>query len=114
MIATEILQEKGATIETVRDGQAAVDAFTAHPAHFYDLLLMDVQMPVMDGRTAARTIRALERADAKSIPIIALSADAFIEDVRLSKESGMNDHVAKPIDFDALWSLIQTTLSHTV
>lgn len=114
MIATEILQEKGATIETVRDGQAAVDAFTAHPAHFYDLILMDVQMPVMDGRTAARTIRALERADAKSIPIIALSADAFIEDVRLSKESGMNDHVAKPIDFDALWSLIQTTLSHTV
>lgn len=114
MIATEILQEKGASIETVGNGQAAVDAFASHPAHFYDLILMDVQMPVMDGRTAARTIRSMERADAKSIPIIALSADAFIEDVRLSKESGMNDHVAKPIDFDALWSLIQTTLSHTV
>ena len=64
-------------------------------------------MPLMDGRTAARTIRALPRPDAAEIPIYALSADAFVEDERLSRESGMNGHLAKPIDYDKLWSLIR-------
>ena len=63
---------------------------------------MDVQMPEMDGRTAAREIRKLSRPDAKTIPIFALSADAFVEDERLSLESGMNGHFAKPVDFAAL------------
>ncbi len=102
MIMVEVLQEMGAEIEKAENGQIAVDMFVDHPENYYDFILMDVQMPVMDGRTAARTIRAMERPDAKSILIFALSADAFVEDERLSIESGMNDHYAKPVDFQAL------------
>ena len=82
--------------------QKAVDAFAGHPENYYDFILMDVQMPVMDGRTAARTIRAMKRADAGTVLIFALSADAFVEDERLSVESGMNAHYSKPVDFFAL------------
>ena len=102
MIAVEIIQGMGAEIEVVGNGKEAVDSFNAHEAGYYDFILMDVQMPVMDGRTAARTIRALDREDAVSIPIFALSADAFVEDERLSLDSGMNGHFAKPLDFKAL------------
>ena len=102
MIMVEVLQEMGAEIEMAESGQIAVDMFTDHPENYYDFILMDVQMPVMDGRTAARTIRAMKRPDAKSILIFALSADAFVEDERLSIESGMNGHYAKPVDFQAL------------
>ena len=102
MIMVEVLQEMGAEIEKAENGQIAVDMFADHPENYYDFILMDVQMPVMDGRTAARTIRAMERLDAKSILIFALSADAFVEDERLSIESGMNGHYAKPVDFQAL------------
>lgn len=109
-IATEILRDKGAEIDVAGNGQAAVDAFAAHPAGYYDVILMDVQMPVLDGRAAARAIRALPRPDGADIPIFALSADAFVEDIRLSKESGMNDHLVKPIDFDQLWQRIQSLL----
>ena len=86
----------------VENGQKAVDYFKSHPENYYDFILMDVQMPVMNGRDAARTIRKLYRPDAKTIPIFALSADAFVEDERLSIESGMNGHYAKPVDFQAL------------
>ena len=102
MIMVEVLQEMGAEIEMAENGQIAVDEFREHPGNYYDFILMDVQMPVMDGRTAARTIRAMKRPDAKSILIFALSADAFVEDERLSIESGMNGHYAKPVDFQAL------------
>ena len=102
MIAQEILLDMGAEVELVENGQEAVDVFASHPAGYYDFILMDVQMPVMDGREAARRIRALERKDAKEIPVFALSADAFVEDERLSMESGMNGHFAKPIDFEML------------
>ena len=102
MIMVEVLQEMGAEIETAENGQIAVDKFSEHPENCYDFILMDVQMPVMDGGTAARTIRAMKRPDAKSILIFALSADAFVEDERLSIESGMNGHYAKPVVFRAL------------
>ena len=102
MIAVEILNNMGAEVEVAGDGQQAVDSFAAHPARYYDFILMDVQMPVMDGRTAARTIREMDRADAGRIPIFALSADAFVEDERMSLKSGMNGHFAKPVDFVAL------------
>ncbi len=110
MIAVEILQERGAEIEVAENGQLAVEKFAEHPAGYYDAILMDVQMPVMDGRTAARTIRGLRREDAKTIPIYALSADAFVEDERLSREAGMNGHLSKPIDFDELWKVLQTAV----
>lgn len=102
MIAEEILGEMGAEVEVVENGQEAVDYFKSHPENYYDFILMDVQMPVMNGRDAARTIRKVNRPDAATIPIFALSADAFVEDERLSIESGMNGHYAKPVDFQAL------------
>lgn len=99
MIAVEIMGEMGAQVDVAENGQKAVEAFKAHPQNYYDFILMDVQMPVMDGRTAARTIRALDRPDAATVLIFALSADAFVEDERLSKEAGMNAHYAKPVNF---------------
>ena len=92
----------GAVVDVAKDGQMAVDCFREHPEYYYDVILMDVQMPVMDGRTAARVIRALPRKDAKATLIFALSADAYVEDEHLSVESGMNGHYAKPVDFNAL------------
>ncbi|MDD7734770.1 MAG: ATP-binding protein [Anaerovoracaceae bacterium] len=102
VIAVEILKNMGAKVELATNGQEAVDHFEHNPAGYYDFILMDVQMPVMDGRAAARKIRGLDRADAADIPVFALSADAFIEDERLSRESGMNGHYAKPVDFNEL------------
>ena len=102
MIAVEILQEMGAEVDVAENGEIAVERFSAQSAGCYDFILMDVQMPVMDGRTATRHIRALNREDAKTIPIFGLSADAFVEDERLSKESGMNSHFSKPVDFRRL------------
>ena len=102
MIAVELLEEMGARVDVAQNGQLAVEAFEAKPEHYYDFILMDVQMPVLDGRAATRVLRALDRPDAGDIPIFALSADAFVEDVRLSMESGMNGHYSKPVDFVAL------------
>ena len=102
-IAVSILQEQdGAAVEVARDGQEAVDRFCAPDAGYYDFILMDVQMPVLDGRAATRKLRALSRPDAQEIPIFALSADAFVEDIRASQRAGMNGHFPKPIDFDLL------------
>ena len=102
MIAVELLEDMGAKVDVAQNGQLALEAFQAKPEHYYDFILMDVQMPVLDGRAATRALRALDRSDATEIPIFALSADAFIEDVRLSMESGMNGHYSKPVDFIAL------------
>lgn len=102
MIAVELLEGMGAKVDVAQNGQLALEAFQAKPEHYYDFILMDVQMPVLDGRAATRAFRALNRSDATEIPIFALSADAFIEDERLSMESGMNGHYSKPIDFIAL------------
>lgn len=102
MIAVELLEGMGAKVDVAQNGQLALEAFQAKPEHYYDFILMDVQMPVLDGRAATRALWALDRSDATEIPIFALSADAFIEDERLSMESGMNGHYSKPIDFIAL------------
>ena len=102
MIAVEILNQMGAEVDVVENGKDAVSYFESHPENYYDFILMDVQMPVMDGRKAARMIRGLDRPDAGTILIFALSADAFVEDERKSLESGMNGHYAKPVDYEAL------------
>ena len=83
---------------TAKDGKAALDTFAASDAGTFDCVLMDLMMPVMSGYEAARVIRGLDRADAKSVPIIALSANAFEEDIALAKDAGMNEHLAKPVD----------------
>lgn len=114
MITVEILGQKGVTVDVAENGKAAVDKFAACEQGTYDLILMDVQMPVMNGRDATKAIRALDRRDAKEIPIYALSADAFVEDERLSIESGMNGHLSKPIDYDALFGIIGQTIQKEV
>ena len=102
MVAREILGQMGAEIDVAENGQRAVEMFDEKPENYYDFILMDVQMPVMNGRDAAKAIRRLPRKDAGEILIFALSADAFVEDERKSLESGMNGHYAKPVDFEAL------------
>lgn len=102
MVAREILGQMGAGIDVAENGQRAVEMFDEKPENYYDFILMDVQMPVMNGRDAAKAIRRLPRKDAGEILIFALSADAFVEDERKSLESGMNGHYAKPVDFEAL------------
>ena len=101
-IAYELLSEPGLIVDVAENGQRAVEMFDEKPENYYDFILMDVQMPVMNGREAAKAIRRLPRKDAGEILIFALSADAFVEDERRSLESGMNGHYAKPVDFEAL------------
>lgn len=96
-IAEALLTERGLVLEWAENGQICVDKFKQSPVGYYDAILMDIRMPVMTGHEAARAIRALEREDS-DIPIIAMTADAFEEDIRKCMESGMNAHVAKPID----------------
>lgn len=98
-IAVELLTSVGAVVETADNGAEAVERFRKMPENYYDLILMDIQMPVMNGYTATRSIRALQRKDAAVIPIIAMSADAFAEDIEAAKKAGMNGHIAKPLDF---------------
>lgn len=98
MLAETILEESGFSVETVADGVEAVEVFAKHPPGYYDLVLMDIQMPIMNGYEATRAIRSLDRPDAKVLPIIALSANSRDEDKRMSMESGMNYHIAKPFD----------------
>lgn len=110
MVAEEILGSMGAQVDVAENGQTAVRMFEEKPKDYYDFILMDIQMPVMNGREATETIRLLDRPDAQTIPIFGLSADAFVEDERKSIACGMNGHYAKPIDFDALQRNIGTFL----
>lgn len=101
-IIAYVLDDMGFTVDKTTNGQEAVDAFEQSPVGRYDIVLMDVMMPVMDGLTAAHRIRSLDRADAADVPIVATSANAFAEDVKRSLASGMNAHVSKPIDPEKL------------
>ncbi len=101
-IAREVLEMAGLTVEEAENGQIAVDKFSATEVGYYSLILMDIQMPVMNGYDAAAAIRALDREDAGKIPVIAMTANAFVEDIQAAKTAGMNEHLAKPIDFQAL------------
>ena len=89
-----------------------MEAFENSPEDYYDLIFMDIQMPVMNGYDAARKIRQLPRKDAESIWIVAMTANAFVEDIRLSKEAGMNEHCSKPIDPDRLLEILRKRLSY--
>jgi CheY-like chemotaxis protein len=96
-----LLEETKVSIDTAENGQIAVSKFREDPAK-YDLIMMDLQMPEMDGLEAARTIRALDCVKAKAIPIVALTANVFKEDIENCLASGMNDHLAKPVDEGAV------------
>ena len=101
-----MLRDGGAEAVTASNGKAAVDAFEASAPGTFDCILMDLMMPVMSGYEAARVIRGLNRADAKTVPIIALSANAFEEDVALAKDAGMNEHLAKPVDVRRMFQVM--------
>ena len=101
-IASELLHMQDILIETAENGQDAVDKFLASCPGYYQAILMDIQMPVMNGYDAASAIRLLERKDAKKIPILAMTANAFITDISKAYSVGMNDYITKPIDMDGL------------
>ena len=107
-IAKFILEEAGFRLDIAENGKEAVDKFFKSEQNYYDVILMDIQMPIMDGLNATRNIRKnIERPDARSIPIIAMTANAFDEDMKKSIDSGMNGHIAKPIDTAKLYALLR-------
>lgn len=110
-IAQELLADEGYTVETANDGSVALEMVKNAKPRYYDLILMDIQMPVMDGHKAAKAIRALEDRDRASIPIIALSANTFTEDYRRSIEAGMDAHIPKPIRIEELHEAIRNVLA---
>lgn len=105
-IATEILGMENIIVEAAVNGKEAVEKFESSEPGYYDMIFMDIQMPVMGGFEATKTIRSLTHPDAKSIPIVAMTANAFVEDIQASKNAGMNDHLAKPIDFEKLSEIL--------
>ena len=105
-IAARLLNDEGATVQVVRDGQQAIDAFASRPQGTYDAILMDIMMPKIDGYTATRVIRSTNRQDAKAIPIIAMTAHVFDEDVKQCLEAGMNAHLPKPLQMETVGSTI--------
>ena len=108
-IATEILGMTGVTVETAENGKIAVEKVAAAPENWYSLVLMDIQMPVMNGYEATAAIRSLAGSRGK-VPIIAMTANAFAEDVQLAKNTGMNEHIAKPLDLNKLNDVLKQWL----
>ena len=101
-IALELIGSMGVAIDCAETGQQAVERFKASPEGYYDLIFMDIQMPVMNGHDATRAIRALEREDARQVPIVAMSANVFAEDIQAAERAGMDGHLPKPIDLALL------------
>ncbi|MCR4909571.1 MAG: response regulator, partial [Lachnospiraceae bacterium] len=112
-IMMQILKMREVTVDHAENGQKALELFKDSPEGTYDAVLMDIRMPVMDGLEAAEAIRALDRSDAKSIPIIALTANAFDEDVQRSLQAGMNAHLSKPIEPDHLYEMLEQLIGST-
>ena len=109
-IASEILKEAGFQIDEADDGKKAVEMLAASAPGYYRLVLMDIQMPVMDGYEATRAIRRLENKELSEIPIVAMTANAFDEDRKKAFECGMNSHIAKPVDVEILFDTLRKIL----
>ena len=101
-IATMLLNSEGFMVETAVNGKEAVDQVLAHDAGYYDAVFMDVQMPVMDGYEATRQIRAISDPERAAVPILAMTANAFTEDVKKALDAGMDEHISKPIDMASI------------
>lgn len=111
-IVQEVLKERGLIVTGAANGQIAVDLFGGSPPGTFDAILMDMHMPVLDGVSATRQIRAMDRPDAKTIPILALTANDFEEDIRRTREAGMNDHLTKPFDMEKIFSVLAEYAVH--
>ena len=111
MIVCELLRETNIQIQEAHDGQEAVDLFLKSAAGHYDLIFMDIQMPRLNGYEASRRIRAATRDDAQNIPIIAMTANAYREDIDRAIAAGMDGHLSKPIDIDAVKRLLAEMLA---
>ena len=109
-IAVEILGDAGFVTEVADNGQIAVEMIEKSEPGYYQLILMDIQMPVMNGYEATKAIRKLENKELASIPILAMSANAFEEDKQEALKSGMNGHIAKPIDIDSMFATLGSVL----
>ena len=109
-IMMEVLNMRDLQVELAVNGREALEMFRAHPDSYYDAILMDVRMPEMDGLEATAAIRKLERSDAKKIPIIALTANAFDEDVQRSLQAGLNAHLSKPVQPETLFETLETMI----
>lgn len=106
----ELLGMRETRVDRAENGRAVLDMFSQSPEGYYDAILMDVRMPVMTGLEATESIRALPRPDAKTIPIIAMTANAFDEDVQRSLQVGMNAHLSKPVDSERLYETLETLI----
>ena len=107
-----VLSMREIQTDHAENGRIAVEMFEEHEEGYYDAVLMDMRMPEMDGLEATRRIRAMNRIDAKTIPIIALTANAFDEDVQQSMQAGLNAHLSKPVDPDVLFETLEGLLNH--
>lgn len=110
-ISKHLLEEKGAIIDIAENGQVAVDKFSSSALGYYDAILMDIRMPVMDGITATRIIRDLSRKDAATVPIIAMTANAFDDDVEKTRSAGMNAHLSKPIEKTIFYNTLANAMN---
>ncbi len=110
LVAQRLLEKAGCTVDTAKNGIVGVDLFTSAEVGYYDIILMDIQMPELNGLQAAKIIRGLARPDAATIPIIAMSANAFFEDVQKSLHAGMNEHLSKPIDPQKMYETLSKLL----
>lgn len=111
-IAQTLLESEGVIVTRASDGSEAVDLYVGRPAGSFDAILMDIMMPGMDGYEATRTIRLSKKADAATIPIIALTANAFAEDAKTAHDAGMNAHLSKPLDFEKLKNMLARIKQH--
>jgi CheY-like chemotaxis protein len=112
-IAQMLLEQAGFLIETAENGKIAVEMTEASEPEYYDVILMDIQMPVMDGYQATQAIRSLPDAGLAGIPIIAMTANAFQEDIKKAEEAGMNGHISKPLDIPNMTATLQHVLKST-
>ncbi|MEG2014822.1 MAG: response regulator, partial [Clostridia bacterium] len=111
MVAKKMLEFKNATVDVAKNGKEGLEMFSTAPERHYDAVLMDIRMPIMDGLQSAMCIRNLDSPWAKIVPIIAMSANAFDDDVLKSKKAGMNTHLAKPIESEILYHTLYELMS---
>ena len=112
-IIMELLEMKEIEVECAENGKIAIEMFEKSDINYYDAILMDIRMPVMNGLEATTIIRKLDREDAKIVPIIAMTANAFDEDVQRSLQAGMNAHLSKPVEIDRLYETLEELIKES-